>query len=178
MLERFYPGEYVDSTYEIDFDRLYEDGYRGVIFDIDNTLVPHGAPADERACALFAHLKELGYHCMLLSNNKEPRVKMFNDAVQVSYIYKAGKPNPANYRKAMEQMGTDEKNTLFVGDQIFTDVYGANRTGIRTILVKPIHPKEEIQIVLKRRLEAIVLISYRNYRKTHRSIFENREEEK
>ena len=59
MLERFYPGEYVDSTYEIDFDRLYEDGYRGVIFDID-TLVPHGAPADERACALFAHLKEPG----------------------------------------------------------------------------------------------------------------------
>ena len=116
MLERFYPGEYVDSTYAIDFDRLYEEGYRGVIFDIDNTLVPHGAPADERACALFAHLKELGYHCMLLSNNKEPRVKMFNDAVQVSYIYKAGKPNPANYRKAMEQMGTDEKNTLFVGD--------------------------------------------------------------
>ena len=91
MLERFYPGEYVDSTYAIDFDRLYEEGYRGVIFDIDNTLVPHGAPADERACALFAHLKELGYHCMLLSNNKEPRVKMFNDAVQVSYIYKAGK---------------------------------------------------------------------------------------
>lgn len=67
-------------------------------------------------------------------------MKMFNDAVQVSYIYKAEMPNPANYRKAMEQMGTDEKNTLFVGDQIFTDVYGANRTGIRTILVKPIHP--------------------------------------
>ena len=106
-------------------------------------------------------MKELGYHCMLLSNNKEPRVKMFNDAVQVSYIYKAGKPNPANYRKAMEQMGTDEKNTLFVGDQIFTDVYGANRTGIRTILVKPIHPKEEIQIVLKRYLEKIVLFFYR-----------------
>ena len=83
-------GEYLDSTYVIDFDRLYEEGYRGIIFDIDNTLVPHGAPADERACALFAHLKELGFQCMLLSNNKEPRVKMFNDAVHVSYIYKAG----------------------------------------------------------------------------------------
>ena len=81
MLEKFYPGEYLDSTYAIDFDRLYEEGYRGIIFDIDNTLVPHGAPADERACALFAHLKELGFQCMLLSNNKEPRVKMFNDAV-------------------------------------------------------------------------------------------------
>ena len=96
MLEKFYPGEYLDSTYVIDFDRLYEEGYRGIIFDIDNTLVPHGAPADERACALFAHLKELGFQCMLLSNNKEPRVKMFNDAVHVSYIYKAGKPKPGH----------------------------------------------------------------------------------
>ena len=123
-LEKFYPGEYLDSTYVIDFDRLYEEGYRGVIFDIDNTLVPHGAPADERACALFAHLKELGFQCMLLSNNKEPRVKMFNDAVHVSYIYKAGKPKPGNYRRAMQEMGTDATNTIFVGDQIFTDVYG------------------------------------------------------
>lgn len=161
MMEKFYPDEYLDSTYEIDFDELYAQGYRGVIFDIDNTLVRHGAPADERACALFAHLKELGFACMLLSNNKEPRVKMFNDAVQVSYIYKAGKPGTANYFKAMEQMGTTKENTIFVGDQIFTDIYGANRAGIRTILVKPIHPKEEIQIVLKRYLEKIVLFFYR-----------------
>lgn len=161
MLGKFYPGEYMDSTYEIDFDRLYGEGYRGIIFDIDNTLVPHGAPADERACKLFAHLKELGYQCMLLSNNKEPRVKMFNDAVNVSYIFKAGKPKTSNYKKAMEQMGTTTENTLFVGDQIFTDVYGANLAGIRTILVKPIHPKEEIQIVLKRYLEKIVLFFYK-----------------
>lgn len=165
MLQRFYPNEYLDSTYVIDFDKLYEEGYRGIIFDIDNTLVPHGAPADERAKKLFAHLKELGYHCMLLSNNKEPRVKMFNDAVNVSYIYKAGKPATKNYLKAMEEMGTTTENTLFVGDQIFTDVYGANRAGIRTILVKPIHPKEEIQIVLKRYLEKIVLHFYKRKRK-------------
>ena len=122
MCAFLYPGEYLDSTYEIDFDKLYKEGYRGIIFDIDNTLVPHGAPADERAILLFKHLKELGFRCMLLSNNKEPRVKMFNDAVHVQYIYKAGKPKPAGYRKAMEQLGTDTSNTLFVGDQIFTDV--------------------------------------------------------
>ena len=57
----FFPGEYLDSTYVIDFDKLYQDGYRAVIFDVDNTLVPHGEPADERAKALFSHLKELGY---------------------------------------------------------------------------------------------------------------------
>ena len=78
MLQKFYPGDYVDSTYVIDFDKLYAEGYRGLIFDIDNTLVPHGARADERAKKLFAHLKELGYTCCLLSNNKEPRVKMFS----------------------------------------------------------------------------------------------------
>ena len=160
MLEKFYPGEYLDSTYVIDFDRLYEEGYRGIIFDIDNTLVPHGAPADERACALFAHLKELGFQCMLLSNNKEPRVKMFNDAVHVSYIYKAGKPGRDGYLRAMEQMHTTKDTTLFVGDQLFTDVWGAKKCGIVTYLTRPIHPKEEIQIVLKRYLEKIVLFFY------------------
>lgn len=160
MLKKFYPGEYLDSAYEIPFERLYDEGWRAVIFDIDNTLVPHGAPADERACGLFLHLRELGYRCTLLSNNKEPRVKLFADAVDAAYIHKAGKPKAASYRKAMERMGTDRKNTLFVGDQIFTDIYGANRLGIRTILVRPIHPKEEIQIVLKRYLEKIVLFFY------------------
>ncbi len=161
MLKKFYPGEYLESAYGIDFEKLYHDGYRGIIFDIDNTLVPHGAPADDRAKALFAALKELGYRCCLLSNNKEPRVKMFNDEVQVDYIFKAGKPKVSGYERAMELMGTTRENTLFVGDQIFTDVYGANRAGIRTILTRPIHPKEEIQIVLKRYLEKIVLFFYK-----------------
>ena len=160
MLNDFYPDEYLDSAYEIEFDRLYEEGYRGIIFDVDNTLVPHGAPADERAVGLFTHLKEVGYQCCLLSNNKEPRVRTFHDAVKVQYIFKAGKPKVSGYRRAMELMGTDEDSTLFVGGQIFTGVYGANRAGIRTILTKPIHPKEEIQIVLKRYLEKIVLFFY------------------
>lgn len=160
MFRTFYPKEYVDSAYVIDFDSFAGKGYRGVIFDIDNTLVPHGAPADERAKSLFAHLKELGMSACLLSNNKEPRVAMFNKEIQVFTISKGGKPNPKGYQKAMELMGTDLETTLFVGDQLFTDVWGANRTGIYSILVKPIHPKEEIQIVLKRYLEKIVLFFY------------------
>lgn len=161
MFQRFYPGEYVDSTYHIDFEKLYLEGYRGIIFDIDNTLVPHGAKADKRAIDLFEKLKSLGFGCCLLSNNKEPRVKMFNDDVQVEYICDAHKPSVRNYREAMKRLHTDEANTVFVGDQIFTDVYGANRAGIRTILVHPIHPKEEIQIVLKRYLEKIILFFYK-----------------
>jgi len=175
MCAFLYPGEYLNSTYSIDFEKLYKEGYRGIIFDIDNTLVPHGAPADERAISLFTHLKKLGFSCILLSNNKEPRVKLFHDAVQVPYIYKAGKPKPAGYRRAMERMGTDTTNTIFIGDQIFTDVCGANLAGIRTILVKPIHPKEEIQIVLKRYLEAVILFFYKVHRKVFGEKYESSE---
>lgn len=160
MFQTFYPDEYLDSTYVIDFAGMRKKGYQAVIFDIDNTLVEHGAPADERSIRLIQNLKELGYDIMLLSNNKEGRVKMFNDAVHVRYIYKANKPAKKNYLKAMELMGSTKETTLFVGDQLFTDVWGAKRTGIHSILVKPIDKKEEIQIVLKRYLEKIVLHYY------------------
>lgn len=161
MFDMFFPDTYVASTYVIDFEKLYEDGVRGLIFDIDNTLVPHGEPADQRAVALFAKLKETGFECCLISNNQEPRVKMFNEKIQVNYVYNAHKPSVKNYFKAMGIMGTDQSNTVFIGDQLFTDVWGAKRSGIRNILVKPIYPKEEIQIVLKRYLEKIVLYFYK-----------------
>ncbi len=165
MLKMFYPDEHVESTYVIPFEKFYEEGYRGIIFDIDNTLVMHGAPADERAKALFIRLKSIGFACCLLSNNKEPRVKMFNEDIGVNYIFDAHKPSIKNYEKAMELMGTDRTNTIFVGDQLFTDVWGAKRTGIRNVLVEPINPKEEIQIVLKRILEKIVLYFYNKNKK-------------
>ncbi|HJC63129.1 MAG TPA: YqeG family HAD IIIA-type phosphatase [Candidatus Blautia merdavium] len=161
MFQTFFPDEYLDSAYQVDYEALYEEGCRGIIFDIDNTLVPHGAPADERAEQLFARLKKLGFSCCLLSNNQYNRVSSFNRNIQVRFIENAHKPSTKNYVKAMELMGTNLDNTVFIGDQLFTDVYGAKRTGMRNILVKPIHPKEEIQIVLKRKLEKIVLCFYR-----------------
>ena len=161
MLETFYPDEYLDSTYVIDFEGLKREGYRGVIFDIDNTLVTHGDPADERALALFERLRELGFDTCLVSNNKRPRVESFANQVGSKFIFKANKPSRKGYEKAMEMMGTDVLTTVFVGDQLFTDVWGAKRAGIRSILVKPIDPREEIQIVLKRYLERIVLHFYK-----------------
>lgn len=160
MLQRFYPDSETDSAYDIDYQALYGKGYRGIIFDIDNTLVPHGAPADDRAVQLFSHLRKIGFQTVLLSNNKEPRVKPFADNVGSQYVFKAGKPGAKGYARAMKEMGTHPGNTIFVGDQLFTDVWGAKKAGIITYLVKPIHPKEEIQIVLKRRLEWIVLFFY------------------
>ena len=157
MFDRFFPDEYVASTYIIPFEKLYEEGYRGVIFDIDNTLVPHGAPADERARKLFQRLEKIGFASCLISNNQEARVKMFNQDIQTNYIYNAHKPSTKNYIRAMEIMGTDRENTLFVGDQLFTDVWGAKRAGIHNMLVRPTLPGEDIQIILKRNLEKLGL---------------------
>ncbi len=165
MFKKLYPTKYLDSSYSIDYEQLYRSGIRGLIYDIDNTLVEHGMPATERAIKLFEQLRSIGFDTCLISNNKEPRVKQFADAVGSKYVYDAHKPSRKNYIRAMELMGTDTGNTYFIGDQIFTDVYGANRAGIPSILVKPIHPKEEIQIVLKRKLEKIVLFCYKRRKK-------------
>ena len=164
MLERFFPDEYVDSAYGIPFEELYRKGYRGIIFDVDNTLVPHGAPADARSISLFERLRAMGFSTFILSNNKEPRVAPFAGQVKSSYIFKGGKPSVKGYERAMEVMGTGRENTLFIGDQLFTDVWGARRTGLYSILTKPMDPHEEIQIVFKRYLEAVVLRAYKKQR--------------
>ncbi len=161
MFQRFYPDDYQNSTYEINYEELYKKGYRAIIFDIDNTLVPHGAPADQKAIAFFERLHSMGFATRLLSNNKEPRVKGFADQVRSSYCYKAGKPSAKNYIKSMQQLNTDQQNTLFIGDQIFTDIWGAKKAGLTTILVKPIDKKEEFQIVLKRIPEKLILYFYK-----------------
>ena len=161
FLERFYPDEYVDSSYGIDYQALYDRGIRGLLFDIDNTLVPHGKPETQRVVELFRRLHGMGFETCLISNNQKPRVEPFAKALESRYLFDAHKPSRKNYLKAMEEMGTDRRTTVFIGDQLFTDVYGAKRSGIYSILVKPIHPKEEIQIVLKRYLERIVLYFYK-----------------
>ena len=152
MFERFFPDESVSSTYDIDFQSLYEEGYRGILFDIDNTLVEHGKGASDQALDLFRRLEEMGFQCCLISNNKKQRVSSFNEKIGAHMIFNAHKPRRKGYREAMEMMGTNKENTLFVGDQLFTDIWGAKRIGIRNILVKPINKNEEIQIVLKRYL--------------------------
>ena len=161
MFERFYPDRREDSSWVIDYEALYRQGYRGVIFDIDNTLSVHGGPPPEETRRLFKRLQALGMSTCLLSNNKEPRVKPFAQEVGSSYICKAGKPSVRGYQEAMDRMGTDRDTTVFVGDQLFTDIWGARRTGIYSILVNPIDPHEEIQIVFKRYLERIVLHFYK-----------------
>ncbi len=158
---KLFPTAEAQSVYQINFRRLHEIGIRGLIFDIDNTLVEHNAPADARAVKLFERIRGCELNTCLLSNNKEPRVKDFADTVGSLYLHKAGKPLAKGYLKAMELMRTEPETTLFIGDQLFTDIWGASNAGIRSVLVQRIAFHEEIQIHLKRIPEGAVLLFYR-----------------
>jgi HAD superfamily phosphatase (TIGR01668 family) len=157
----FYPDVKIHSAYDIDYKRLFEEGYRGVIFDIDNTLVPHGAPATPEAERLFVMLKEIGMKSCLVSNNVEARAEMFNKNIHTNVVPLAWKPGKNGYEKAMKLMNTTKGNTIAVGDQLFTDILGARRAGIKSFLTDPIDPAEEIQIKFKRYLENFVMLFYK-----------------
>ncbi len=168
MAAPFYPTGEVRSSDRIPYERLAEAGVRGILFDIDNTLVPHGNEATPEAVELFERIRAAGLKTCLISNNHRPRVEPFADAVGSPYLFDAHKPSPAGYRRACEIMGVKISECVFVGDQIFTDIWGANLAGMHSILVQPIHPKEEIQIVLKRIPERLVLYFYRRKRRKRR----------
>ena len=164
FFSRFYPDFRAASVYTFPYAEFYEKGYRGLIFDIDNTLVFHNAPATEKAKALFGKLHAMGFSTILLSNNNEGRVKPFAKALDSGYVYSALKPKRKGYWKAMELMETTPRNTILFGDQIFTDVWGGRRCGITTVLVDSLKGAEEIQIIFKRNLEKLVLDSYEKHR--------------
>lgn len=155
-----FPKEEYRSTYDIPFDRYYSDGIRGVIFDIDNTLVLHDEPADSKSIALFKKLHQLGLKTCIVSNNGHDRVCSFSESIESHYIENAGKPGSKGYSKALKLMNLPGEAVIAVGDQILTDIWGANNAGIYSVLVKPLGPEKYFHIVLKRIIEKPILCLY------------------
>ncbi|MCT4687085.1 YqeG family HAD IIIA-type phosphatase [Vallitalea sp.] len=161
MLERFFPSEYTDSIRQINYRKLYDEGYRGILFDIDNTLVPYDMEhPNQEIIDLFEDIKKIGFKVALVSNNNKIRVTTFNEKLKVFAVHKALKPMTRNLKRAMQAIKTNKKNTVLVGDQIFTDIYGGNRIKIKTILVVPIAEKEEWITKIKRNTEKKIIKAY------------------
>ena len=157
MLKRFYPYAHTDSVFSIDYDKLYDKGFRGILFDIDNTLVHHGDNSNEQVDALFRQIHSAGLKTLLLSNNTEERILRFLKNIDSLYIPDADKPNPDCYLKALQMLGLKKEETVVIGDQLFTDIYGANRCGIPSILVDFIRQPGVSKIGKKRQLERLIL---------------------
>jgi uncharacterized protein len=166
MLEKFYPSLQVDSVQHIDLDTLQKNKIRGLILDIDNTLVPmHRKEADERAVAWIEKVRKAGLKACIVSNASEKRVIKFNERLKLHAIHRASKPGTKAFLRAARMMELKPDETAVVGDQIFTDVYGGNKAGMFTILVKPIDKREILFVRLKRFPEKWILSSYRKFKK-------------
>ena len=150
MFKSLYPNFEVDSAYEIDFDALYRKGIKGIIFDIDNTLEEYATKVPGKKVSDFLRkLYDLGFKIGIVSNAKPERVAAFvagfpkDDYPNVFFVGKAGKPLKRGFAEISDIMGIDLKYLAMVGDQLFTDILGGNRSGCFSILVNPINIKIE-----------------------------------
>ena len=158
MLKEYFPYEYAESVFAIDYEKLLQKGFKGIIFDIDNTLATYAMPvADENTHLWLKNLQEQGFGVYIVSNNDRDRVRIFSEAAQVGYYGKALKPLSIFLRKACRKMGVKPRETALVGDQLFTDIWGGNLLGMKTVLVKPISEVEDGFVKFKRRFERRIL---------------------
>lgn len=162
MFDKFIPDLMCDTIYDIDIQALTSRGIRGVALDIDNTLVTYDDPEPTpEVLRWLGELEENGITASFVSNNKAERVSRFNASLGFFAAPDSGKPSVREYKNAMVHMGTDEKSTAVIGDQIFTDVYAAHRLGLYCVMVKPIKDKRSLFFRFKRALEKPFLRAYR-----------------
>ena len=149
----FAPDYYFETYAGASVEFLKNAGIRALVLDIDNTLEPYeNADPSDGVRAWFFALSEAGISAAFVSNNGKERVERFNkDLGNIAY-YKAKKPFPCKIKRAMREMGVSKSETLFMGDQIFTDVCAARFAGIRVALVPPIKDKTDVLTRFKRLL--------------------------
>ncbi|MFB5762775.1 YqeG family HAD IIIA-type phosphatase [Paenibacillus medicaginis] len=144
MFELFMPRLRVNTVFDINLNDLYAKGYRGIITDLDNTLVGAKEPsATPELVVWFEKVKKAGFKLVIVSNNNMNRVSLFATPLDIEFIHAARKPSNTPFRKAMNIMGLTPEQTIVVGDQMMTDVFGGNRLGLHTVLVLPISLHDE-----------------------------------
>lgn len=176
MLKKYYPYAYFKSVFDIDYKELFDKGIKGLIFDIDNTLVHHGDDATPEIEALFRKIHKIGLKTVLLSNNDDERVKRFIKNIDTPYVCDADKPHPSGYEKALKILDLDKANTVVIGDQIFVDIIGANNLHIPSILVHYIKVPGSKWPGFKRIIEMMILFIYKLDRRYNNRLFKNTKE--
>ncbi len=158
---RIYPKCYLKKVTDITPEYLVENNIRGLILDVDNTLLDFNLKIIDGLEKWHDNIKKSGVKCIILSNsNKTEKVKMVADLMKISYIKFAKKPLKIGFNKAQKELNIPSENIAVVGDQIFTDVIGANRSKMFSILVEPIAEKDLWMTRIKRPLENLIIRNY------------------
>ena len=152
------PSLILKSLQEIEAHNLQQRGIRGIIFDLDNTIIPWDSQQmSPEVIELLHTLVAQGFKLCLVSNNMDKRVRTIAGIFGIPFISRAYKPAKSGFRQALAAMGLTENQVAVVGDQLFTDVLGGNRLGLYTIWVKPLSAKEFIGTRITRRLEKLAV---------------------
>ena len=150
-----------ESFDQVTVEFLVSIGVKGVLLDVDNTLEPYEHPTPgAHVISWLNSLHEAGIRTAIVSNNNQARLDLFNKEIGMPAISKAAKPFPNNLHRAMKMIGTKKENTIFIGDQILTDVWAAHNAGIRAILVPPINDRRDLLTRFKRVLEIPIQKKY------------------
>lgn len=161
-----YPKSYFKKVTEITPEFLKENNIKALILDVDNTLLDFDLKIIEGLKEWSDSVKKSGIKCIILSNsNKLNKIKMVAEEIDVPYLSFATKPLKRGFKKAQKQLDIPYENIAAIGDQIFTDVVGANRCGIYSILVEPVAKKDLWMTRIKRPLENLVIKKYLKSRK-------------
>lgn len=158
MLKHFLPDQHVQNILDITPEMLVERGVKGIITDLDNTLVEWDRPeATPELIKWFTSIKEKGILITIVSNNTQHRVKSFSDPVGIPFIYSARKPMTKAFKRALKDMKLKNQEVVVIGDQLLTDVLGGNRLGLHTILVVPVASSDGFWTRFNRKIERIIL---------------------
>lgn len=154
MFKNFYADAYFKNIKEVSPEYLKEKGIEGIILDIDNTLIGHDVPVpDDEIMAHLRLFESEGFKLCVVSNNTYERVKNFTEKIGLEFfVYKALKPKSFGYEKASKKMNIPLCKIAAIGDQIFTDVWGAKRAGCFAILTKPLHEGDEGKFIAFKRI--------------------------
>ena len=153
----FMPNDYVQSVFQIDIEKLANSGFKGIITDLDNTLVGWDVKTPTKEIQeWFKKANDLGLTITIVSNNNEKRVSGFSKDLDVDFIFKARKPMGRAFKKAIQHMNIKPEETIVIGDQMLTDVLGGNNNGLYTIMVVPVKKTDgflnRLNRIIERRL--------------------------
>ena len=159
MFSNYYPNCYVESVFSLDYQKIYNQGFCLIIFDIDNTLAHHGENPSNEIENLFEEIHKIGLKTLLFSDNTTERINQFCKNIDSSFVAEANKPNINKLLNSLEDFKLHKEQSLYIGDQIFRDICMANKAGIKSILVKYLR-KPNQKKGIRRRLESIILWFY------------------
>lgn len=157
-MNNFIPDIYAKNIYSIDYKKLKERGIKCILFDLDNTI----APLDEKEPSkeikeLFSYIDDLNMKVIILSNSGKERVAPFKEILNVDSCHSSKKPLKHKYKKIMKMFNYSDSEVAAAGDQILTDVWGANRAGILSIFLDSLTDKDGIFTRFNRKIERIIL---------------------